>query len=385
MFRSSHLTTTTLCPAESQYLSTGRGMTNHNIPCKIALAVTDARRPIRCPEASMSICWGNTGFVTEQLSQNTVKTHFLEPHPWTSETDRPEKKARVSPSLVIEHAQLESSWTLTLGILWKMSAQKKRSWGRTKHKEVTVISQEKIEETLQSLAEEKKQREVSSNVGCTISARAPGGVESMDLQYPELMSNDTLVAALKRIKVPIPVYPDGSPSRERLLYLFKTNVLPRPQRNQQKRRRGLQGLPVVSQGGQEVAAMEVDDWSENGTQTNTQANSSTEIPRKRCVHLISSYQLHWSPLETKPAGCSGLITKPAWCWWNCPAYSEASIIQWSESAWNLTHNRGFASPRWYHYNTRGIWAYGLLGPKLLLLPWTMQTLCMLQSCILFFL
>ena len=166
-----------------------------------------------------------------------------------------------------------------------MAAQKekkeKRSWGRTKHKEVTVINQEKIEETLQSLAEEVKQRELASSVSYTSSASgAPGPAgagEGVDLQYPELMSDDALAAVLKRIKVPIPVYPDGRPSRERLLYLFKTNVLPRPQRNQRKRKRQLRDSAMVSRGDDGGTAMEVDDWSTNGAQT----NSSTEIQRKR--------------------------------------------------------------------------------------------------------
>lgn len=143
-----------------------------------------------------------------------------------------------------------------------MSAQKerRRSWGKTKHREVTVINREKIEETLSSIAEEEKKRKLISSVN---TARSTGGVEYTgggDLQFPELMSDEALVTALKRIKVPIPVYSDGRPSRERLLYLYKTNVMPRPQRKRERRLRGSQG--------NNQAVMEVDDWCANGAQTN---------------------------------------------------------------------------------------------------------------------
>ncbi len=116
-----------------------------------------------------------------------------------------------------------------------MAAQKqKRSWGKTKQRdEVTIINHEKIKGTLQRIAEENKRSQSILKKGSTTNSKSTG----VDLQYPELMSNDALVAALKRIKVPIPVYPDGTPSRERLMYLYKNNVLPRPQRSRWKRRR----------------------------------------------------------------------------------------------------------------------------------------------------
>jgi len=62
-------------------------------------------------------------------------------------------------------------------------------------------------------------------------------LSSLDLQQPELMSNERLVEALAKIKVPIPVYSDGSPSRERLLYLYRTYILPQPQRVRHQWRR----------------------------------------------------------------------------------------------------------------------------------------------------
>ena len=161
-----------------------------------------------------------------------------------------------------------------------MAAQKlkRRSWGKTKQREeVTIINREKIEETLQKISEESKKSqailEESNNAAISKSSTA------IDLQYPELMSNDALVAALKRIKVPIPVYPDGTPSRERLMYLYKTNVLPRPQRNRwrtgRRRRNALKG---DGSGPMEVDQQDTDAGWDN--------NADVEQQRKRCVHFF---------------------------------------------------------------------------------------------------
>ena len=59
---------------------------------------------------------------------------------------------------------------------------------------------------------------------------SPDDSEGVDLQQPELLSSEALVRVLAERKVPIPVYPDGKPSRERLVYLFRRHVTPRPQR-----------------------------------------------------------------------------------------------------------------------------------------------------------
>lgn len=154
---------------------------------------------------------------------------------------------------------------------------KRRSWGKTKHREVTVVNQEKIEEALQSLAEEAARKAESPD-------EATCKETGVDLQYPELMSDGALISALKRIKVPIPVYSDGRPSRERLLYLYKMNVLPRPQRNHWKRKRRQLHVSAASQGNEGGGtAMEVDDWCLNGAQG--QGNGA-ELQRKRCVPTI---------------------------------------------------------------------------------------------------
>ena len=61
--------------------------------------------------------------------------------------------------------------------------------------------------------------------------------KGLDLQHPEMLSNQSLTEILTKYRIPIPVYSDGLPSRERLLYLFRTHVQPRPQRSQQMRRK----------------------------------------------------------------------------------------------------------------------------------------------------
>lgn len=145
--------------------------------------------------------------------------------------------------------------------------EKKRAWGKTERKEITIINRENIEETLRNMSEEAKK--------CTVTSEESTRV--MNLQYPELMSDEALVVALKRIKVPIPVYSDGRPSRERLLYLYKTNVLPRPQRSQWKDHKRKRSAGVTSQ---ESTEMEVDhhgDWSIDGT---------TVLNRKRYFRLF---------------------------------------------------------------------------------------------------
>ena len=133
---------------------------------------------------------------------------------------------------------------------FKMSAEvkKRRSWGKSLQRDaVTVLDGNGLKDTLKKLEEEA--RENKSRIKETLkvynngdSNTNPPSLSSLELQQPELMSNDRLVDALTKIKVPIPVYPDGSPSRERLLYLYRTYVLPRPQRARrqwrQARRRG---------------------------------------------------------------------------------------------------------------------------------------------------
>lgn len=162
-----------------------------------------------------------------------------------------------------------------------MSA-KKRSWGKSRQREeVTIINREKLEETLQTLAEEAKKCKTTSILSNKATTSTSTG--EMDLQYPELMSDESLVTALKRIKVPIPVYPDGRPSRERLLHLYRTNILPRPQRSRRKRRR-VSGVSQDDQGSS-VMEVEVEDHSEWDANSGGSSNN-TQLQRKRWGVMI---------------------------------------------------------------------------------------------------
>ena len=104
---------------------------------------------------------------------------------------------------------------------------KKRAWGRSRPitQGVTLLDNTEVEELIKMTVCEGK-----SSMHATI-----------DLQHPEMISNDELIQTLVQMKVPIPRYDNGEPSRERLIYLFKNHVTPRPQRDRhgvaKKRRR----------------------------------------------------------------------------------------------------------------------------------------------------
>lgn len=66
-------------------------------------------------------------------------------------------------------------------------------------------------------------------------------IKSKGLQHPERMSCETLIYHLTRMKV---VYPNEKHTRERLLYLFRTYVLPQPQRHKIWRRK--EGINVTT-------------------------------------------------------------------------------------------------------------------------------------------
>ena len=112
---------------------------------------------------------------------------------------------------------------------------KRRSWGKPRHKE-KLVSIDHMD--VAELTRQEENTPHSSNPGA-------------GLQHPELMSNQTLIGQLSAMKVAIPVYSDGQPSRERLLYLFRKHVSPQPQRSGvwRRRRRG---------GNRDVVAMDVD-------------------------------------------------------------------------------------------------------------------------------
>ena len=177
------------------------------------------------------------------------------------------------------------------------SAEKaKRRWGKTRNRDkITIVDRMEIEETLQKFAEEVKSFKERHEVAST-----PKQNHELDLQQPELMSDFALVEALKKIKVPIPVYADGRPSRERLLYLYRQHVMPRPQRQGGRRpgrrrerklkRVGGQAETPASSKSEEVGpvAMEVDGTPESDNFWALDSDGSWVVPlglkRKRYIH-----------------------------------------------------------------------------------------------------
>ncbi len=99
---------------------------------------------------------------------------------------------------------------------------RKRAWGKTKHrgKGPPVAETESMECNDASAVKRIKLNDDTSRESSS----------KIDLQHPELMSNTTLVSLLSEYKVPIPVYADGTPSRERLMYLARKHITPQPQR-----------------------------------------------------------------------------------------------------------------------------------------------------------
>ncbi len=139
---------------------------------------------------------------------------------------------------------------------------KRRAWGKTRHRE--KMDPMEVEETLD-------QDKSSLRPG-------PSKADLIDLQHPELLTNDRLVEVLSGMRVQIPVYSDGEPSRERLIYLFRKHVTPRPQRE------GLRGRGGGRRRWREQVAMEVDHgrqrwaWSGDGSGGTSQ---SGPLQRKR--------------------------------------------------------------------------------------------------------
>ena len=164
--------------------------------------------------------------------------------------------------------------------------QKRRSWGKTRQNKdtITTVNQTDIENVVREckeleLARKSAQAERKETEHCLLEA-----------QHPELMHADSLVRALTELKVPIPVYEDGKPSRERLVYLFRKHVTPRPQRSwwrrsgSRKRRRGGQQGGDWEWDQQEPCAMEVEDQRHGAREDDCAMESGDELepsPRKR--------------------------------------------------------------------------------------------------------
>lgn len=141
-------------------------------------------------------------------------------------------------------------------ILKKMAASekvaKKRAWGKPRQREKIAII-DRIE--LMEVDEPPKE---------TPNVNPRPKTHEIDLQHPELLGTETMVEILSEMRVLIPVYPDGEPSRERLIYLFRKHVTPRPQRTRERgrgwvrKRRRLGDDSVM-----EVGGSSWDDWTGN--------------------------------------------------------------------------------------------------------------------------
>ncbi len=106
---------------------------------------------------------------------------------------------------------------------------RKRVWGKTKNRGKGPPELETVECDMELVGNPIKRIKLSND-------GKGSSQHSVDLQHPELMSDSVLVKALSDIKVPIPIYSDGTPSRERLIHLFKKHVTPRPQRTRDEGR-----------------------------------------------------------------------------------------------------------------------------------------------------
>ena len=149
-------------------------------------------------------------------------------------------------------------------------AVKRRSWGKARSREkIAVIDQMEVDVLMKVSS-----RSADKRATCV-------DTSDIDLQHPELMASDTLTAILSQRRVPIPVYEDGNPSRERLIYLFKKHVTPQPQRDSYWRRTGRRGWRKRRR--TEETPMEVDDTGAGDWVLNS--DEDTPVQRKRWVDL----------------------------------------------------------------------------------------------------
>ena len=151
-------------------------------------------------------------------------------------------------------------------------AVKKRAWGKSKEQDkVTIIEnmelelpdKPKLDDSRTVIDEDRK--------------------EVTDLQHPEMLSNERLVKVLSEMKVPIPVYQNGSPSRDRLIYLFRKYVMPRPQRKRRPKIRHKELSDLMSTS--ESVQLETMEWerSESVKLSCLATEGDSSLQRKRLV------------------------------------------------------------------------------------------------------
>lgn len=153
-------------------------------------------------------------------------------------------------------------------------AVKRRSWGKARNREkIAVIDKMEVDVLMK---DSNASRSADKRVTCV-------DTSDIDLQHPELMASDTMIAILSQRRVPIPVYEDGNPSRERLIYLFKKHVTPQPQRDSYWRRPG-RGWRKRKRN--EETPMEVDNAGTGDWVLNRDEDwAETPVQRKRWVRV----------------------------------------------------------------------------------------------------
>ena len=149
-------------------------------------------------------------------------------------------------------------------------AVKKRAWGKSKEQDkITIIEnmelelpdKPKLDDSRTVIDEDRK--------------------EVIDLQHPEMLSNERLVKVLSEMKVSIPVYQNGSPSRERLIYLFHKHVIPRPQRKKRPKIRHKELSDWMSTS--ESVQLETMEWERSDKLSCLATEGDSTLQRKRLV------------------------------------------------------------------------------------------------------
>lgn len=127
------------------------------------------------------------------------------------------------------------------------SDAKRRCWGRT--------------------TQQKEKIKIIENMELEVIDEVVSEAGTVDLQQPELMSTENLTRILTERKVPIPVYGNGTASRERLLFLFRKHIVPRPQRKNRSRRRYEDAIYAGrnSEGGVAETAMDLENERRSGS------------------------------------------------------------------------------------------------------------------------
>ena len=204
--------------------------------------------------------------VESQQSNKSYWENLPSENPFYTVTAQP----NTCSSTATTHAQMQKNMASD-------SVPRRRAWGRPKRRdEITVVNEMEIE-----LAE-KESREA---------AKTKSDADS-DLQRPEGMTNNELIAILEKMRVPIPVSTNEIPSRERLLYLFRRHVTPRPQRTRRSRRsqRRLETDATPTESGNDRLRQTKPgvEWSETVSGV---AQESSEYDRKRPVDSTCCFQI----------------------------------------------------------------------------------------------